>query len=68
MYERHLQIAAEILGGNNGDAGLLNSKLANWLDNLVAYIDHTPSRQIIALAILTWEGLNPESRAYYHNG
>lgn len=63
LYSRTADRAAELLGCN--DAGLLHYKLHDWLDELVglARADRITSDEVIALAIQTWEMLNPGEHA-----
>jgi len=55
----HCRIAAKMLTDNENDVGLLHYEFIKYLNYLATLIEiaegHLASRQIIALAIATWE-------------
>lgn len=64
--EYYLQIAANMVG--DGDPGLLNYKLVDFLHDVNVKLQKVRATllvwQTIALAITTWQHLNPNERAY----
>lgn len=70
MYPSYLKTAAQMLsyGDTTADPGLLNADLAYCLRNIALLTGFAGgelrSRQAIATAIVFWEKLNPNSKAY----
>lgn len=69
MYPNYLKTAAQMLSENDtADPGLLNADLADCLKDIALLTESTGgelrSRQAIAVAIVFWEKLNPNSKAY----
>lgn len=68
-YEnRWCAIAAKILTGNIDNAGLLNYDLINFLNevaqNCKCVGGELVSRQVIALAVVTWQRIHPGVSAW----